>query len=109
MSNTTFAPSFTAARLFEKTSAKGNTYLTGRMGSIRVTLMKSRETAEDGSPIWEMKFAEAPPYQPKSDGKPARGSQAVRDHARPLETAQRGAGTREPSAGLSAAHQEIPF
>lgn len=54
------APSFTAARLFKKTSASGNEYFTGRLGGVRVSLLKSKEVAEDGGEIWSLMFAEAP-------------------------------------------------
>jgi hypothetical protein len=60
-----YGPSFTAAKLYEKTSKNGNTYLTGRMGGVRVTALKSREIADDGTAIWSLVFAEAPAYQPR--------------------------------------------
>ena len=53
-------PMLTATRLFEKRSAAGNTYFTGRMGGLRVLVLKSRETADDGTPIWSLCFQEAP-------------------------------------------------
>ena len=34
--------SIVAAKRYRKTSAKGATYFTGRMGGVRVTLLKSR-------------------------------------------------------------------
>lgn len=54
-------------RLFEKTSKTGNQYFTGRWGNAKVLLFKSREIAEDGSPIWELKLAQAAPYKPKAE------------------------------------------
>ena len=62
---TTHAPSFTAARLYKKTSAKGGTYFTGRMGGVKVALLKSKDTAENGDEIWNLVFGEVAPYQPK--------------------------------------------
>jgi hypothetical protein len=55
-----YPPSFQACRLFKKTSANGNTYYTGRWGGARVTLLKSRETADDGGEIWNLMLSEAP-------------------------------------------------
>ncbi len=77
-------------RLYEKTSAKGNTYFAGRMGQASVVMMRDLH-AEGDDPVWQL-FAseprqaatEAPPAP-----KPAFGRQ---DHARPakaLKTASR--------------------
>jgi hypothetical protein len=47
-----------ACRLYEKRSKKtGNQYFTGRLGNMKVLIFKSRDVAENGDPIWEMKFA----------------------------------------------------
>lgn len=53
-------PMLTAARLFRKQSAAGGTYFVGRMGALRVLVLKSRETADDGAEIWNLCLAEAP-------------------------------------------------
>lgn len=65
-SNKTFAPSFTAARMFRKMSANGVEYFAGRMGGVRLTLFRSREPSVDGDEVWELRFAEAPPRQATS-------------------------------------------
>lgn len=62
-----FGPSLTAAKLYERTSKSGNVYISGRLGSLRLTLLKSRETGADGEPMWELKLSEAGPYQPRKD------------------------------------------
>ena len=80
-----YAPSFTAAKLYEKTSKSGNTYLTGRMGGVRVTALKSREVADDGTAIWSLVFAEAPAYQPR-DAAPPNGK--VADKVKALESTE---------------------
>ena len=50
-----------ACLLYEKRSKKSNNvYFTGRLGSMKVLIFKSREVAENGDPIWEMKFATSP-------------------------------------------------
>lgn len=53
-------PLITAARLFEKQSAGGNRYFVGRWGGCRVLVLKSRETAPDGTVIWSLCLQEAP-------------------------------------------------
>jgi hypothetical protein len=55
-----YPDSFPACRLYRKTSANGNVYFTGRWGGARVTLLKSRETADDGGEIWNLMLSEAP-------------------------------------------------
>ncbi len=58
------APSFTAAKLYERTSAKGNQYLTGRLGGVRLAIIKTTDTDESGNPIWLLRMSEAPAYAP---------------------------------------------
>jgi hypothetical protein len=55
-----FPPSINAGKLFERMSTKGTVYLSGYFGSIRITALKSRETDQDGHPIWNLMIAEAP-------------------------------------------------
>lgn len=43
-----FPPSVTATKLYERTSAKGNPYLTGRWGGLRVALLKTSEQDSEG-------------------------------------------------------------
>ena len=90
-------------RLYEKSSAKGNRYFTGRLGAARVVMMLDAR-ADNPDPVWELfvsdgdsghqKPAEgregnsAPgqrkPYQraPAANG---RAGRAVRDHQAPLD------------------------
>lgn len=72
-----FPPSITVAKLYERTSQRGRSYMTGRMGSVKIAVLKTDETGDDGHPIWEMKFSAAPPRKdrPAGDvGAPAEGS-----------------------------------
>lgn len=64
-----YGPSFTAAKLYRKTSAKGVTYFAGRLGGVKVALLKSKETADNGDEIWSLIFSEAQPYKPREDTK----------------------------------------
>ena len=57
---TEYPPSVPLARLYERTSKKGNTYLSGYMGLAKVTALKSNETDKDGNPIWHLLVAESP-------------------------------------------------
>jgi hypothetical protein len=113
MSNGNFAPSFTAAKLYRKQSAKGGIYFTGRLGGAKVTLLKSNETAENGDEVWSLLFSEAAPYQPKGNASAssATGSRRTRlDPQRPLDTADRPAGRRDDDARQAAElNDPIPF
>lgn len=61
-------PMLTATRLYRKTSANGGTYFVGRMGALRLLVLKSRETADDGGEIWNLCLAEAPAKTGTSGG-----------------------------------------
>jgi len=50
MADQKFAPSVTAARLFEKIGKSGNHYLVGRLGMLKIAILKTSEPA---------------PYQPR--------------------------------------------
>lgn len=56
-----YGPSVTAARLWEKTSAKGTTYLTGRMGNLRISILPNRDRKDDSDPTHVLIFGEAQP------------------------------------------------
>ena len=67
-----------ACKLYRKKSAAGNDYFTGRMGGVRIVLLKDRETAEDGGEIWNLKFGQATTQtqRPKPDRpEPSRSEQ----------------------------------
>ena len=100
-----YPPSLNAMRLFEKTSAKGNPYLIGRWGGLKVAILKSTDTADDGSPIWRMVLSEA--AQRDSTAR-AESATASRDYQR---TARSTAASR-PAPERSAApdfDDAIPF
>jgi hypothetical protein len=101
-----YAPSFRAARLYRKTSDKGNTYFTGRWGGARVSLLKSRDVAEDGGEIWDLMLAEAP--APRQQQQTPASDEAKRQAQRPIEqpTTQRRSEQSEPRGSLDDA---IPF
>ena len=47
-----------AAKLWEKTSAAGNSYLVGRLGGVRVLVMRNRDAGTEGEPDWHLFFAD---------------------------------------------------
>lgn len=53
-------PPLTLARLWEKTSARGNKYMTGRLGGVRVLVMENRDRQSDDDPTHLLMVAEAP-------------------------------------------------
>lgn len=88
-----FPASITVTKLYERTSAKGNQYMTGHMAGVKIAILKTNDTDEQGHPIWELKFSPAP-------SKPARQADAS-------------ASQREKSSGSrgfgSDADDSIPF
>lgn len=55
-----FPPSVNVGKLYERTSAAGNTYITGFFGSMKITLLKSKDADAEGNPIWNLMIAAAP-------------------------------------------------
>lgn len=68
-----FPPSISVAKLYERTSQRGRSYMTGRMGSVKIAVLKTDEKGDDGHPIWEMKFSAAPPRKDR----PAEAEQGI--------------------------------
>lgn len=85
--------------------AERSGYFTGRLGGARITLLKSRETADDGGEIWQLMIAEAPQRQEqrrqRDDAKPEPASPAGR-HADRFPAS-------DPSHRASGPDSEIPF
>jgi hypothetical protein len=66
-----YGPQVKLARLYEKTAKTGNQYFVGRLGMAKVAVLKTKEVAEDGSPMWDVLLSEAPT---KSDTRSAGGA-----------------------------------
>lgn len=85
-----YPPSIPLMRLYERTSRKGTHYLTGRLGAAKVVVLKSSETTEDGTPIWNVLVSPTPP-KPAPDAAQAKPSEPngepARDRQRPLDDA----------------------
>ena len=78
-----------AARLWERTSAKGNHYLTGRLGGVKVLIMANRDfDAEDPtkSHTHTMFFADGSATSPR----PAEQAPAEKRETRPRPAARGG-------------------
>src|SRR3954468_2917601 len=54
------SPLLKAAPLWQKSSAKGGQYLTGRLGGVKVLILENRERKSDDDPSHHLFFAEAP-------------------------------------------------
>jgi hypothetical protein len=62
---------FQAARLWEKTSAAGNSYLIGRLGGVRVLILRNRDAGTEGEPDWHLFFADRVPRATEASPQPA--------------------------------------
>ena len=81
--------SIRVCRLYEKTSAKGNTYLTGRWGGARITVLKSsRDVAEDGGAIWHVMLSQAPARAREVDATPDATAVSATEARQPDTSAQ---------------------
>lgn len=52
-------------RLWERTGAKGNTYLTGRLGAARVLVMQNRDRQRDAEATHVLMVAEVGEREPE--------------------------------------------
>jgi hypothetical protein len=85
------SPLLKAAPLWQKSSAKGGQYLTGRLGGMKVLVMENRDRKNDDDPSHHLFFAEAPD---RRQGAQERG-----------EGRRAGADVPQPHQGPSAAHR----
>jgi hypothetical protein len=63
------------ARLYEKASKTGNPYFVGRIGMAMVAVLKSKEVAGDGSPMWDVLLQEASSEPRRKPARPAASRQ----------------------------------
>jgi hypothetical protein len=98
----TSAPPLQAAKLWEKTSAKGNTYLVGRLDGVPDPAQPHRDAGTEGEPDWHLFFADGAPRTveetPSSNAPPRRGSA----YPRPQRS-------EAPSADPTPFNDEIPL
>src|ERR1700694_5552261 len=75
----------------------GNQYFVGRLGMAKVAVLKSKEVAEDGSPMWDVLLQEAPSEQ--------RRKPEAKEEAQPQATAAAAA----PYSEKRLPDESIPF
>jgi hypothetical protein len=63
-----YGPSIPVCRLWEKVSAKGTRYLSGRIGGIRVSILPNRDYQNEGDATHTMLFSEAPSRDRQGEG-----------------------------------------
>lgn len=97
-----YPPSVTVGKLYERTSAQGNQYITGFFGSMKLTLLRSKDADAEGNPIWNLVIAAAPPRS----SEPAKARKA--DAERPRDT-DRSRAPKQSHVSASADDVEIPF
>jgi hypothetical protein len=73
-----------AAKLWEKTSAAGNVYLVGRLGGVRILILRNRAAGTENEPDWHLFFAEpTPPATSTSPAsRPKRRAAPIRSRSR---------------------------
>jgi hypothetical protein len=98
-----YGPSIPLCRLFERVSKNGNYYLTGRLGAAKIAILKSSETTEDGTPIWNVLLQEGTPPKAKAESAESE-PQRVRTEPDPEYAARRD--YQRPSPSMN---DEIPF
>lgn len=64
--STDYGPSFRACNLYRRKSQNGSTYFAGRWGGVRVSVVKSAKTTDDGTEIWSLLMSEAAPQPEKT-------------------------------------------
>jgi hypothetical protein len=65
------SPMLKAAKLWEKTSAAGNTYFIGRLGGVRILILRNRDAGAEGEPDWHLFFADGSPRAAEASLQPA--------------------------------------
>ena len=57
---TDYGPSFRACKLYRRTSKAGATYFTGRLGFLKIALVKSKtEVGDHGADVWSLMVSDA--------------------------------------------------
>jgi hypothetical protein len=79
----TGAPMLKAAGLWEKTSAAGNSYLTGRLGGVKVLILENRDRGGDSEPSHHLFFVDGSKPAEARNAAPARSGYSARRPAAP--------------------------
>lgn len=58
-----------AYKMYEKTSKNGNVYYVGRIGGVKVVMMRSdREKGNNGEAVWNVIYTPAQPFKKEGTG-----------------------------------------
>ena len=78
-----------AANLWQKTSASGNVYFTGRMGGVKILIFANRDQASENDPTHTLFFVDGSDQAKPSPaiGAPLRSYSRRRESARPAADA----------------------
>ena len=86
MSTGDYGPQVTAFKLRKRVSQRtGNEYLMGFWGQLKVVVLKSNETADDGSEIFNVILQQAEDRRQRTDAKPS-SAQRAKANDPPSET-----------------------
>ena len=66
-----FAPSIRPCVLYQREAKNGNMYLAGRWGGLKIAVVKTSKTTEDGQAIWNLLLSEIPRDAPSLKDKVA--------------------------------------
>jgi hypothetical protein len=89
------APMLRAANLWEKTSARGNTYYVGRLGGVKIVILANRDRENNNAPTHHLYFAE-----PNTDrSRPAEPQPAKPQRAAPRRRAYPRLATERTASG----------
>lgn len=89
MTDSSHKPSSVLTKFYRKKSEKGATYFSGRLGYARVALLKTSETGDDGSEVWNLVVSEPVHKRENGDGqRPREGS--GNNERQPVAAAARG-------------------
>lgn len=80
-----YPPQVVAAKLSKRVSKNGNEYLHGYLGQMRVVVLKSNETTDDGAEIYNLIFQQTEDRRPRTDAKPSPAERAKANEP-PTET-----------------------
>ncbi len=110
-----FPPSVNVGKLYERTSAAGNQYISGFFGSMKITLLKSKDADAEGNPIWNLMIAASPSRDRAGNAagrfdrsaETAKGSKAEAE--RPREVSRIRSPMQSHAPGAQDVGEEIPF
>jgi hypothetical protein len=104
-----YPPSIRVCRLYQRKSQKtGATFFTGRWGGAKLALVRSKETGDQGEPIWNLLLSEAP--APKQDDRPSAEAKGSSQAPPPRRHSDVGIDGPAPARGFDKQlDDEIPF